>query len=157
MSGLQFLNQGSLLGWLKLLKFDYHLCGQCQGIHITEVQDQEGVIESRLFLETDRLIYTTELDVRQSTLLSLNSEVHKLNGTYANIKLFLDLADSCPSRLVVCDSQWMSAGLTQRQFGKFLRAAIDAKIEIIDLLTHLSYLDILSEESIQLSPSGVLH
>jgi len=115
------------------------------------------VIESRLFLETDRLIYTTELDVRQSTLFSLNSEVHKLNGTYANVKLFLDLADSFPSRLVVCDSQWMSAGLTQRQFGKFLRAAIDTKTEIIDLLAHLSYLDILAEDSVQLSTNGLLH
>ena len=69
MSGLQFLNQGSLIGWLEALDVKHFLCDQCDGIHISEVQDQDGVIESRLFLESDRLIYTTELDVRQSRFI----------------------------------------------------------------------------------------
>ena len=76
-------------------------------------------------------------------LFSLNSELHKLNGTYANVKLFLDMSDACPPRLVISDMQWMSAGISKGQFGQFLRAAIDAKLEIFELLSNLRYLDIL--------------
>lgn len=117
---------------------------------------QDGVIESRLFLDHDRLIYTTELDIRHSTLFAASAELHRLNAIYANIKLFLDVADTSPARLVVCDTQWMTAGLSKEQFDVFLRSAIESKLELLELLSNLHFLDILSEEEVEIS-SDVIH
>lgn len=146
MSVIQYVDQESILNWLENLDFKHYMCGQCQGAHISDVQLKDGVIESRLFVEQDCIIYTTELDIRHSALFSVSAELHNLNATYANLKLFLDISDNCPSRLIICDTVWISAGLSREQFNVFLRAAINAKLEIIEILTNCQFLETHSGE-----------
>jgi hypothetical protein len=110
-----------------------------------------------LFLEEDCLIYTTELDVRNSALFAVSAELHKLNATYANLKLFVDVADDCPPRLVICDTQWMSAGLSIEQLEVFLQSAIDAKLEILELLSNCQFLDTVADYEENVPSSEFLH
>ncbi|WP_020406663.1 YbjN domain-containing protein [Hahella ganghwensis] len=141
MPTLKFIDQDSLLNWLEDLGLQHYLCGQCQGVHITEVQSQLGVLESRVFLEQDCLIFTTEVDIRNSTVLAVSAELTRFNGTYANLKFFLDVSDDGPARLIICDTQWVSAGITRDQFGVFLRAAIDAKTDVLRDLVDCRFIE----------------
>ncbi|MBU6950501.1 MULTISPECIES: YbjN domain-containing protein [unclassified Hahella] len=131
MPHIQFINSDSLLKWLKDLEVDHYLCGQCQGVHIADLQSQEGVLESRVFLEQECLIFTTEVELRASALLNLVAELPRLNGAYANIKTFADLADDGAPRVIMCDTLWVSAGVTKEQLGVFLRNALEAKQDIL--------------------------
>ncbi len=134
MSTLVFVNQESILKWLTALGIQHYMCGQCQGIHISELQSHENVLESRIFLEQECLIFSTEIDILNAELLAINAELPKLNGTYANLKAFLDISNEGPARLIICDTQWISAGLSKDQFGVFAHSAIEAKLEILRLL-----------------------
>ncbi|OZG73529.1 YbjN domain-containing protein [Hahella sp. CCB-MM4] len=151
MPTIKFIDHDSLLNWLEDLGVQHYLCGQCQGVHITEVQSQVGVLESRLFLEQDCLIFTTEVDIRNSAVLAVNAELPRFNGTYANLKFFLDVSDDGPARLIICDTQWVSAGITRDQFGVFLRAAVDAKVDVLRDLVDCRFID--SPENRQEMPS----
>ena len=140
MASIRFIDQDTLLKWLGDLGIKHYLCGQCQGVHISEIQGLENVAESRLFLEQDCLIYTTELEVRNSYLLAINAELPRLNGTFVNLKLFLDIIDDGPARLIICDSQWVAAGVSKDQLGVYIRTAIETKLEAINLLTDAGFL-----------------
>ena len=157
MSAIQFINHDSLLSWLESLKIEHYMCGQCQGIHISELQEHEGVFESRLFLEHDCLIFTTEVDIRNSALLAVNAELPKLNGTFANLKLFVDISDDSPARLIICDTQWVSAGLSKDQFDVFLQSAIGAKQEALQQLISADFIGAASFGEEGATVSNALH
>lgn len=128
----------TLLRWLEQLSLEHYLCGDCQGIHISSLQAIEGVMESRLFLEQDCLIFSTELLVPSRTILPLQAELARINAGYAHIKAFLDFADEgAGQRLILCDTLWTGAGLAPEQIDLFLQAAIAAKTEIVtELVAH---------------------
>ena len=157
MPTLKFIDQDGLLNWLEDLGIDHYLCGQCSGVHISETQSQVGVLESRVFLEQDCLIFTSEIDIRNSTLLAVNAELARLNGTFANLKFFLDLSDEGPARLIICDTQWVSAGISREQVGVFLRSAIEAKLDVLSELVDCHFIESTESRSDSLRSDPSLH
>lgn len=141
-SDMSFLHQVDydlVLRWLEELQIPHYLCGQCQGIHMTEVQSLDGVLESRVFLDQDCLIFSTELEVRTACLLDLQAELPRINGSYAHLKAFFDASDDQMLRLILCDTLWTSAGLGREQLDVFIQAAVSAKVEIIGELLKEGY------------------
>ena len=53
-----------VMRWLTQGQIPHYLCEQCHGIHIVDIQSLEGVLESRLFVESEGLMFTTELEIR---------------------------------------------------------------------------------------------
>lgn len=129
-----------VLRWLEELGIAHYLCGQCQGIHISEVQEQDGVLESRLFIDQGCLIYSTEAEVKPSAMLPLQAELHHINGACAHLKAFLDITDEDPVRLILCDTLWLSAGITREQLQVFLANLMPVKTELLDDLCQRGFL-----------------
>lgn len=115
-----------VMRWLSQGQFPHYLCDQCHGIHVVDLQSLEGVLESRLFVENDGIMFTTELEIRPTALLPLVADLGRLNMNYPALKVFVDVVDDNLPRLMICDSLATAAGLTDEQLHLFMRTTIEA-------------------------------
>ncbi|MBK8971442.1 MAG: YbjN domain-containing protein [Hahellaceae bacterium] len=157
MAFLHEVDSDLILKWLESLRISHYLCGNCQGIHITELQEMEGVLESRLFLDESCLIFTTELEVCNSALFALQADLLRVNGTYAHLKAFLDTSDNYAVRLILCNTLWTCSGLSAEQLDIFMRALIEAKAEVIQSFQEEGYLTLSADDGNNTAPASALH
>ena len=126
--------------WLKAAELDYYICEQCHGLHLAEIQGSDGVLDARLFVEEDGLLFSTELEVRPAWLFHVQADLSRLNMAYPSLKLFLDVNDDSLPRLVVCDLLLGKAGLSQQQFEHFMRVCLDATAALLEECQHTGWL-----------------
>lgn len=126
--------------WLEQAGIKHYICDQCHGLHISEVQAREGVVDSRLFVEEDALLLTTELELRPSALFSAMAEMASFNMTWPALKVFPDINDDSLPRLVACDLLHGRQGVTFEQFIHFVQATVDATIQLLDECQRLNCL-----------------
>ena len=150
MSFVSLIDGDVLHRWLERAGIKVYLCGQCQGIHLSELQGMPGVVESRLFVEEDSILFTTELEIKPSALIPLVSDVVRINAMYPHIKVFPDVTDDQYPRLIACASLLTGAGLTYEQFGVFMGTCQDLARKLVQDLTEIGYLMIEGE-----APEGV--
>jgi hypothetical protein len=144
------LERTQLERWLSRAGIDYYLCDQCNGLHLSGLQELEGVVDSRLFIETWGLLLSTELVIRPVALLPLAADLGRLNMDYPTLKLFLDIVDDAMPQLVVGAMQLSGAGITEEQFQLFVSTAMEAMRQVVAESRHLDY--ILPDENAQPSP-----
>lgn len=118
--------------WLRQAGIHHYICDQCHGLHLSELQGRDGVLDSRLFVEEDGLLLSTELEIRPGSLLMLLGEVARLNMAWPTLKVFLDVNDDALPRLVACDLLLGRAGVTFEQFIHFVQANVDATAQLIE-------------------------
>ncbi len=129
-----------LESWLDEARVEYHTCDQCAGLHLPTLQDIEGVIDSRLFLEPWGLLLTTELEIRPMALLPLAADLGRINMDYPTLKLFQDVVDDATPQLVVAGMQLGGAGLTLEQFANFVGTTVTATRQLAEECLQLNYL-----------------
>lgn len=143
-----------ILRWLSQGQFPHYMCDQCHGIHVVDVQSLEGVLESRLFVEDEGLMFSTELEVRPAALLPLIADLGRLNINYPSLKVFVDVVDDNLPRLMICNSMLISAGLTPEQLQLFMRTSIDG---IKQLYAECEQANYLSAPEMAPNPGDALH
>ena len=126
--------------WLEEARVTYYLCGQCDGLHISALQEVEGMIDSRLFLEPWGLLLTSELEIRPMALLPLAADLGRLNMDYPTLKLFQDVVDDATPQLVAAGTLPAGAGLTVEQVANFVSMTISATRQLADECLRLDYL-----------------
>ena len=131
--------------WLADARVKYHECGQCEGLHIAALQDVEGMIDSRLFLEPWGLLLTSELEIRPMALLPLAADLGRMNMDYPTLKLFQDVVDDATPQLVAAGILPAAAGLTLEQVANFLSMTIAATRQLAEECLQLNYLFAQSE------------
>lgn len=115
-----------VIRWLTQARIPHYLCDQCHGIHLVDIQSLDGVLESRLFVENDGVMFTTELEIRPVGLLPLIADLGRLNMSYPTLKIFVDVVDDNLPRLMICDSIHIKAGLTFEQLELFVTSAVSS-------------------------------
>jgi len=120
-----------IMRWLSQLQVGHYVCDQCHGIHIEEVQQLDGVSESRIFIEDQGMIFSSELEVRPGAIFGVMAEMARLNMAYPQLKIFLDVVDEALPRLVVCDFLYTQAGTTLSQFQVYLEGTLAATRQVI--------------------------
>lgn len=118
--------------WLRQAGIHHYICDQCHGLHLSELQGRDGVLDSRLFVEEDGLLLSTELEIRPGSLLMMLSEIPRLNMAWPTLKIFIDVNDDALPRLVACDLLLGRAGVTFEQFIHFMQANVDATAQLIE-------------------------
>lgn len=118
--------------WLQQANIRHYICEHCHGLHLSELQEREGVVDARLFVEEDGILLTTELELRPSALFAVQAELTRLNMAYPSIKLFLDVSDDSLPRLVACDLLLGRHGVAFEQFIYFVQATVDATVQLLD-------------------------
>ena len=130
-----------VMRWLSEGQIPHYLCDQCHGIHIVDVQSLDGVLESRLFVENEWLMFTTELEVRPVGLLPLVADLGRLNMSYPTLKIFVDVVDDNLPRLMVCNTLQLGAGLTPEQLQLFMSTAMTAMKQLYGECEQAGYLN----------------
>ncbi|MGY3869769.1 YbjN domain-containing protein [Aeromonas crassostreae] len=131
-----------IMRWLQQARIEHYVCDQCHGIHIVSLQSVEGIQESRVFVEEEGLLFSSELEVRPSALLPLVAELGRLNMQYPSLKLFLDIIDDNLPRLVVGHTVFTKAGLTVEQFILFVQSTIAATHDVVAECERLGFLNL---------------
>lgn len=150
---LQQPSETLIARWLDEAGVEHYLCGKCNGLHLNVIQGQENVAESRIFIETDGLLVTTELDVRPSAVFHVLADLGPMNVNHPNLKLFLDVVDDGSPQLVVSAFFPTGQGIAQGQFNLLVSSVIRSTSEIIRECNSLKYLGTGSE----LTPQVALH
>lgn len=141
--------------WLRQAGIQHYICDQCHGLHISELQGREGVIDARLFVEEDGLLLSTELELQPSRLFDVQAMVPRLNMAFPGLKVFLDVNDETLPRLIACDLLLGRAGISFDQFILFVQATVDATVQLLDECLQASCLFQGDDETP--APNGALH
>ncbi|RMF15649.1 MAG: YbjN domain-containing protein, partial [Gammaproteobacteria bacterium] len=159
MSFVSLIDGDLLHRWLERAGAKVYLCGQCQGVHLSELQSLPGVVESRVFLEEDSILFTTELEIKPTALIPLVSDVVRINAMYPHIKVFPDVTDDQYPRLIACDTLLTGAGLTFEQFAQFISVCQELAGKLAQDLSEIGYLvqEGDSSEGIGGAPGARLH
>ena len=156
MSTPEILERATLERWLKEARVEFYTCDRCEGLHLRALQDIEGLIDSRLFLEPWGLLLTTELEIRPTALLPLAADLGRLNMDYPTLKLFQDVVDDATPQLVAAGIQLGGAGLTLEQFAGFVASTVSATRQVAAECLQLNYL--FAEAGDEVQPgSNALH
>lgn len=140
MSDLVVPDQGQLETWLNSAGVAFYLCDQCNGLHISGLQELEGVSDARLFIEPWGILFSAELVIRPVALLPLAADLGRLSVDYPLVKLFLDIVDDAMPQLVAGTSLMTGAGVSDAQFRLFIATAMEAMRQLASEALHLDYL-----------------
>lgn len=121
-----------VMRWLEQANIQHYICDQCHGLHLSELQGREAVVDSRLFVEEDGVLLSTELEVRPAAIFTMQAELTRLNMEFPSLKLFLDIGDDSLPRLVACDLLLGRSGVTFDQFIYFVQATLDATVQLLE-------------------------
>ena len=113
--------------WLRQAGHEFWMCDRCEGLHLSALQQLDGVLDSRLFVEPFGILFSTELDLKLSSVMKLNAELGRLNVSLPTMKLFMDVLDSGGALLVASDVLITTCGINYEQFVDFLAMTVDAK------------------------------
>lgn len=150
-------DRATLERWLEDARVQFELCGHCEGLHLVDLRLLEGVVDSRLLVESFGILLTTGLEVRPMALMAVAADLGRLSMDYPVLKLFLDIVDDATPQLVVSVIYPGAAGMSQAQFTDFLAAALQATRELATECLRLDYLfagDNLAPEDV---PASRLH
>jgi hypothetical protein len=142
--------------WLRESGVDFYECHQCAGLHFRELQEVEGVVESRLFLEPYGLLLTTELEVRPMALMHISADLGRLNMDYPILKLFLDVVDDAVPQLAAAAVLQTGVGVTPEQFSQFTATTVEATRQLAQECKHLDYL-YLADDAAPTPGSNAVH
>lgn len=157
MLGVIHADADQIKQWLQQANIQHYICEHCHGLHLSELQGREGVVDARLFVEEDGVLLTTELEVRPAALFAVQAELSRLNMTFPSIKLFLDVNDDSLPRLVACDLLLGRRGITFDQFIYFVQATVDATLQLMDECQQFHWLIWPDEMDGDAAPGDALH
>ncbi|MBO1518657.1 YbjN domain-containing protein [Oceanisphaera pacifica] len=140
--------------WLNAGYIEHYVCEHCHGIHFSELQALDGILESRLFVEHEGAILTSEIEIRPTALLTLMADLTRLNMNYPSLKIFVDVLDDNMPRLIVADYLHTKAGIDQAQFLWIVQHALMATQQ---LLLEVAELGFLMNEDEPDRPSTAVH
>jgi hypothetical protein len=156
MTSPQQPDRALLQRWLGEARVDHYLCNECEGLHLRALQELDGVIDSRLFLENYGLLLTTELELRPMALLPVAADLGRLNMDYPTLKLFVDVVDDATPQLVAAGTLPTAAGLTLKQFAHFVAATVAATRRLAAECLQQDYLFPAADDGGAM-PSNALH
>ena len=143
--------------WLEQAGVEYYICDQCHGLHLSSMQEREAVLDSRLFVDEDMLLLSTELELRPAAVFAVLADTPRLNMDYPALKAFADVNDEAMPRLVVCDVLHGRQGISFEQFIHFVQVTLDATAGVRDECERLDYLFWPDEAPPEETPGAALH
>ena len=126
--------------WLGESGYETYICDQCAGLHISALQSQDSVLDSRLFVEPWGVIFTTELDIRNAAVLPMVADMMRLNMSFPTLKLFISTPDDTTPTLVVSASILSTQGMTVAQFNEFFGVTLETVRQLLDECQQMEYL-----------------
>ena len=140
--------------WLNAGYIDHYVCDNCHSIHFSELQSLEGILESRLVVEQEGAIISSEIEVRPTSLLTLMADLGRLNMNYPSLKVFVDIVDDNFPRLVVAHYLHTQTGLEQDAFTWVVQHTLQSTQQLLHEVAELGVV-MLDDESPLVYPAAI--
>lgn len=131
MTSLTVPDYSQLDAWLESANIETYKCDSCNGLHLPHMQQESGVLDSKLDIEGGVLFFTTTAEVRPSKITAVLAELGELNATHPLLKVFLDINDDTLPVLVCCHNLPLSSGVTLKQVLHFVELSGKQMQELI--------------------------
>jgi hypothetical protein len=118
------LTRNKVQQWIEAEKLEAYVCDDCDGIHLPIWEAQDGVLESRVFVDEFRCHFLLEIALRFSAVLPLQGAVHFMNYDATLVKVMLTMADNDVPRLLISHAL-PAKYLTQNQFNQWLTMLLE--------------------------------
>lgn len=157
------IDRAQVMTWLEAANIEFETCDECHGLHITSMQAHEAVIESRLFVEPEWLMFVTEVELLPSALLKAVSHMAEFNLRLPTLKTFVDVVDDALPKMVLTHSIFTVNSISPDQFVTFVKATQDAMSYAIQFAEQYELLLVDGESedvevaSVETPPVGGIH
>ena len=111
----------TLRHWLDELGISFFECDSCQALHLPHMQNFDGIVDAKIDLLDNVVLFSALAEVKPSALLPLSADLSAINASSLTVKAFLDIQDDNLPKLVVCQALPVGAGVTLEQFAWFFR------------------------------------
>jgi len=142
--------------WLEDLTVRHYLCPNCEGIHLADLEEEVGVLESRIFLDEGLIIISTELPIRPSSVLPLHGSLNLVNFEHPLVKVTLNLNDDEIPRLVISGTL-IADGLSASYFKTYLNAVTAGTLQVLQSACAMDVLFLDEPTSDTDGEGGALH
>jgi len=95
------LSRDQVQAWIEELELEAYVCADCEGIHLTQWESKDGVLECRCFVEKERVSLITEIALRPSVVLPLLGAVQFMNYDFNLLKVMISMTDQDVPRLIL--------------------------------------------------------
>lgn len=145
------VERAQVMAWLGLAEVDFDVCDECDGLHMTSMQAHEAVIESRLFVESEWVLFVTEVELMPSALFNALAKVAEFNLRLPTLKVFIDVVDDSLPKLVLSHSIFTVNSISPDQLVTFVKATQDAMSFALQFAEQFELLAVEESEQIDLS------
>ncbi|WP_392559996.1 type III secretion system chaperone family protein [Orbus mooreae] len=133
-SGLSISEMSTIAQWLNRLDVDFYQCEQCSALHLSYLQKIEGVDDAKIELIDDILVISISAEIKQSAIVALLSELSQINQSIFFSKVYLDVNDTNPPKIVFSYSMHFAERVTFNQFSMTLASIEEESLQIISEL-----------------------
>lgn len=120
--------------WLIRLNADFYQCEQCEALHLSYLQQVEGVKDAKIELLDDILTISLTAEIKQSAIVALLSELSQINQSLLLTKVYLDVNDDSEPEIVFAYSMQIVEKITFNQFSLSLARVEEESLQIISEL-----------------------
>ncbi|WP_406706477.1 YbjN domain-containing protein [Sodalis sp.] len=109
--------------WLEKLNLSFYECDSCQALHLTHMQNFDGIFDAKVDLVDNVILFSAMAEVRPTALIGLVGDLSQINASSLTVKAFIDIQDDNLPKLVACQALVSAAGVTLGQFRHFMQQA----------------------------------
>lgn len=121
MSSLLIPDLALLRRWLDQLAITFFECDICQALHLSHMQNVDSIVDAKIDILDETVLFTVSAEVRPSCLLALGAELSQMNASILGVKVFIDIQDDNTPKLVACMMLNASVGICFEQFAAFMQ------------------------------------
>ncbi|MBY5991702.1 YbjN domain-containing protein [Ferrimonas balearica] len=125
MPALPIPDHEMLKAWLEQYQIEYYLCNSCEGLHLPQLQDVNGIYDAKVEIEGDFLYCSASIELRPTGVMPAHAELGRWNSEFPTLKIFIEMVDDTLPRLVLCHNLALRPGVEEAQFIYFVRDCIE--------------------------------
>lgn len=144
--------------WLDRLEITFFECDSCQALHLPHMQNFDGILDAKIDLLDEIVLFSAVAEVKLTELLTLVSELSHINASSLVVKAFIDIQEDSLPKLITSLALNVGVGITLAQFAAFMRQG-EEQLSMIVMETCANGLLLLEEEEkeLNLSQSLIIH
>ena len=113
----------TLRRWLDEIGISFFECDSCQALHLPHMQNFDGILDAKIDLVDNVVLFSALAEVKPSALLALSADLSAINASSLTVKAFIDIQDDNLPKLVVCQSLSIGPGVTMEQISMVILEA----------------------------------
>ncbi|WP_119396011.1 YbjN domain-containing protein [Salinibius halmophilus] len=145
------VERAQVMAWLGLAEIEFELCDDCEGLHMPDLQAHEAVIESRLFVENEWVMFVTEVEILPSALFNAMAKMAEFNLRLPTLKVFLDVVDDALPKMIMTHSIFTVNSVSPDQLVTFVKATQDAMSYALQFAEQFELVAVEDPEQLDLS------